>query len=47
MQAHLCGVTYHHGRGRREGEGDITRGLFALREDAEAFAQAFGGTVLD
>ena len=47
MHAHLRGVAYHHRRGRHEGEQDITRWLFALREDAEAFAQAFGGTVLD
>jgi len=38
MHAHLHGVAYHHGRRRREGEQDIRRWLFALCEDAEAFA---------
>jgi hypothetical protein len=37
MHAHLRGVEHVRGRGRREGEQDITRWRFARREDAEAF----------
>ncbi len=46
MHGHLRGVAHANGCGRREGEQDITRWLFARREDAGAFAKAFGGVVV-
>jgi hypothetical protein len=46
MHAHLHSIAHVRGRGRREGERDITRWRFARREDAEAFANAFGGVVV-
>jgi hypothetical protein len=47
MHEHLHGIAHHQGRGRRDEEWDITRWLFARREDADALAQAFGWTVID
>ncbi len=47
MHASLRRVVHADGRGRREGERDVTRWLFARREDAEAFARAYDGKVLD
>ena len=46
MHNFLRGMAYHRGHGRREGERDVTRWLFAHREDAEAFSKAFGGLVI-
>ena len=46
MHVFLRGIECHHGHGRREGERDVTRWLFMYREDAEAFAKAFGGVVI-
>jgi hypothetical protein len=46
MHARLHSIAHVGGRGRREGERDITRWRFARREDAEAFANAFGSVVV-
>ena len=46
MHAHLRSIAHVRGRGRLEGERGITRWRFARREDAEAFANAFGGVVV-
>jgi hypothetical protein len=46
MYEHLRGVAHQRGPGRNEDEQNFTRWIFARREDAEAFAKPFGGTVV-
>lgn len=46
MYAFLRVIEHAHGRGRRDGKRNVSRWLFARREDAEAFATAFGGAVV-
>jgi hypothetical protein len=47
MHEHLRGIRHAQGRGRCKGERDIMRWLFARREDAEAFAKEFDGTIIE
>jgi hypothetical protein len=47
MHDFLRGMAYNRGHGRRDGERDVTRWLLAHSEDAQAFAQGFGGVVIE